>query len=109
MQRPAHEVEKETIHWIRLRCRADCCEDLLLAPAVDRRHADVPFHLRPALAVLQHWPKLRALFYKAEVRRMIREACDASVEAESTVVGRIDSGAIVVVGLRHDCGDAYIS
>src|ERR1700722_14166067 len=109
MQRPAHEVEKETVYRVRSRDRADRCEDLYLASPVDRRHADVPFHLRPAFAVLEDWPELRMLLYETKIRRVIGEAGDASIEAESAVVGRLNSGEIIAVGLRHDCVDAEIS
>src|ERR1700727_1794338 len=102
MQRPAHKVEKETVHRIRSRDRADRCEDLFLTSAIDRRHAYVPFHLRSALAVLQDWPELRTLFNKAEIRCVVRETGDASIEAEPVIVGGLGSGEIICVPLRDD-------
>src|ERR1700727_2971272 len=108
MQRPAHKVEKETVHRIRSCDRADRCEDLFLTSAIDRRHAYVPFHLRSALAVLQDWPELRALFNKAEIRCVVRETGDPGVETKSAVVGRLDSGEVISVALRHDCIDGDI-
>src|SRR3984957_2180213 len=108
MQRTAHKVDKETGHRIRSCDRADPFEDLFLASAVDRRHAYVPFHLRSALAVLKDWPELRALFNKAEIRCVVRETGDASIEAKPVIVGRLDSGEIISVALRHDCIDADI-
>src|SRR5580692_11559136 len=102
MQRPAHKVEKETVHRIRSRDRADRCEDLLLAPAVGRRHAYVPFHLRPALAALQDWPELRMLFEGVEMRHVVGETGNASIEPEPAIVGRLNSGEIVFIALRHD-------
>ena len=42
---PARKIEKNPVHGVGPRDRPDLRQRLLLAPAVRRRHADIPLHL----------------------------------------------------------------
>ena len=56
VKRPARKIEKNAVHGVGPRNRLDFRKRLLLAPAVRRRHADIPLHLRAALSVLEDRP-----------------------------------------------------
>ena len=109
MDGPADKIQKEAVNRMVRRDRAYGREDFVLMSAVSRRNANIPFHQRPALAILQDWPELRTLFDEAEIRRMVGKTSDPGIEAKSSAVGRLDSVQIVSVALRHDRVDADIS
>jgi hypothetical protein len=102
MHRPTHKVEKEAVDRVVGRDSADCRQDFVPMPLISRRNANVPFHLRPPLAGLEDGPELTALGKLTEIRRVIGETGDTSIEAETKVVRCIHDRSFIILSFGQD-------
>src|SRR5262245_52672957 len=84
-------------------------EDFVLVPAVGRRHADIPLHLRPPFPGFEDRPEFRPSRDLGKVARMIGEAGDAGVETETKRMDRVDGIAVIARALGHDGIDPEIA
>ena len=95
VERPADEIEKQTIDLVCAADGTDERQDCLPVSQIGRGNADIPFHLRSPFTQFEDRPELRPRRQSSEIRRMIGKAGDAGVEAEAKLMHGIDRGRIM--------------